>query len=155
MNRDSGRSHASTCAVIAAALAFVLCPSAGTLAQDSAEPSLGTESAGVPAEPAINPPNSHERRRAARVEASQARQREAEARAAAKAAADGEAGPETEIVCKSIKPTGSNVGRRVCGTPEQWAALEEKTTDAAREDMRRVHTSSGVTATAPGPATPP
>ena len=62
---------------------------------------------------------------------------------------------EPTTICKNIKPLGTRMAKRVCGTPEQWAALEKKTTDAASDDMRQVRTIGGVIATAPGPTSTP
>ena len=45
---------------------------------------------------------------------------------------------EARIVCKSYKPTGSRMARRVCGTPEQWAAIGEATSENAEESMRQI-----------------
>jgi hypothetical protein len=70
--------------------------------------------------------------------------------AAAPAASDG---PTT--ICKNIKPLGTRMAKRGCGTPEQWAALEKKTTDAASDDMRQVRSITGVIAPTPGPTSTP
>ena len=36
------------------------------------------------------------------------------------------------------------MARRVCGTPEQWAALDEATTDNAQEGMRQIRDRSTI-----------
>jgi hypothetical protein len=51
---------------------------------------------------------------------------------------------EARIVCKNIKLTGTKISRRICGTPEQWAAQEQKTTDDAQEAMRQVRDRSSI-----------
>jgi hypothetical protein len=69
-------------------------------------------------------------------------------------AAGAEAEGPTQI-CKNIKPLGTRMAKRVCGTPEQWAALEKKTTDAGSDDLRQVRSTGGVIATTPGPTSTP
>jgi hypothetical protein len=80
------------------------------------------------------------------------RRRNAETAAAAAAAtpaaaptADGAATAEPKVICKNIKPIGSRVARRICGTEEQWAASGESTRADAQEGMRQVRDRSGVT----------
>jgi hypothetical protein len=65
------------------------------------------------------------------------------------------ASDEPTTVCKNIKPLGTRMAKRVCATPEQWAALQNKTTDAASEKMRQVRGTGGVIATTPGPSATP
>ena len=71
------------------------------------------------------------------------------------AAAEPTAMVEPEKICKNFKPLGSHMAKRVCGTPEQWAAFEKKTTDAAADDMRNVRSTGAVIATTPGPSSTP
>jgi hypothetical protein len=154
MNRDSRLSHRFVHALLAGAFAWLLWPSAGPLAQDDAAPATNTASA-APAEGA--PQSRRDRRRATKAEAAAA---DAETQTAGAAAStvsggDAEAVVESEIVCKNIKPLGTRMAKRVCGTPAQWAALEKKTTDAASDDMRQVRGQGAVIATTPGPAVGP
>ena len=61
---------------------------------------------------------------------------------------------EARIVCKSYKPTGSRMARRVCGTPEQWAAVGEATSDNAEESMRQIRDRSTIAMPADNPLNP-
>jgi hypothetical protein len=45
---------------------------------------------------------------------------------------------EAKLVCKSMKPLGTRVAKRVCATPEQWAATDRRTTRGAEEGMRQM-----------------
>jgi hypothetical protein len=53
------------------------------------------------------------------------------------------------MVCKNIKLTGTKISKRICGTPEQWAAQEKRTTDDAQEAMRQVRDRSSIVVTQP------
>jgi hypothetical protein len=57
---------------------------------------------------------------------------------------------DIKIVCKNIKVIGTKIARRVCGTPEQWAAQQRKTTDGAQEAMRQVRERSSIVVSQPG-----
>ncbi len=57
---------------------------------------------------------------------------------------------DERIICKDIKLTGTKISRRICGTPEQWAAQDKKTTDDAQEAMRQVRDRSSIVVTQPG-----
>lgn len=57
---------------------------------------------------------------------------------------------DQRMICKNIKLTGTNISRRICGTPEQWAAQDKKTTDDAQEAMRQVRDRSSIVVTQPG-----
>ena len=157
MNRDSRRSRRLARALLAGTFAWFLWPSAGALAQEDGRP----EVAAATAAPADSAPRSRrDRRRAAKVDNAIAQERTetSVAAAAAEPAADvdaAEADDESDIVCKNIKPLGTRMAKRVCGTPAQWAALEKKTTDSASDDMRQVRGQGAVIATTPGPAVGP
>jgi hypothetical protein len=145
MNRVSGRSRGVAQALLAATFAWFLAPSIGAFAQDTAAPAAAAPSA-APAEPGAE--SRRDRRRASRPERAAA----AESTATASAPA---AMVEPEKICKNFKPLGSHMAKRVCGTPEQWAAFEKKTTDAAADDMRNVRSTGAVIATTPGPSSTP
>lgn len=161
MDRESGRKLAQ--ALIVGAFSCILCPSGQPLAQEDAAPAAAASGA-APVEAATQ--SRKERRRAARTDATAAQDETATAAevqtatATAKVdagtdAAETAATEEPAIVCKSIKPLGTRMAKRVCGTPEQWAALEKKTTDAGSDDLRQVRGTGGVIATTPGPAAGP
>ena len=61
---------------------------------------------------------------------------------------------EARLVCKSYKRTGTRMARRVCGTPEQWAALDEATTDNAQEGMRQIRDRSTIAMPSDNPLNP-
>ena len=149
MNRDSGRARGIAKALIVGAFAWFLSPSSGVLAQDVAAPAAAAPSAA----PAEAPSQSRrERRRAAQPEPAAAPEATATATTTTAAPA---ALVEPEKICKNFKPLGSHMAKRVCGTPEQWAAFEKKTTDAASDDMRNVRSTGAVIATTPGPQSTP
>jgi hypothetical protein len=139
MNQHSSDTRNAAYGLITGAFAWLVWPSSGAFAQDNAAPAAPAASAtsAAPAEAASQ--SRRERRRAAQAETAPAAQ----------------ATDEPTTICKNIKPLGTRMAKRVCGTPEQWAALEKKTTDAASDDMRQVRTIGGVIATAPGPTSTP
>ena len=159
MNQRSSRAGSVAYTLIAGTFAWITWPSSGALAQDDAAPAVSATSA-APTEAASQ--SRRERRRAAQAETAAAPAATAAAAApasnapaaapAAPAAAEAD-GPTT--ICKNIKPLGTRMAKRVCGTPEQWAALDKKTTDAASDDLRQVRGTGGVIATTPGPSSAP
>jgi hypothetical protein len=142
MDRESGRKLAQ--ALLVGAFLCILCPSGQPLAQENAAPAAA--SGATPVEAATQ--TRKDRRRAAKTDAT-------DATAKVDSGTDAAATEEPERVCKNIKPLGTRMAKRVCGTPEQWAALEKKTTDAASDDLRHVRSTGGVIATTPGPASTP
>ena len=148
MDRDSRRSRGLVYALLAGAFAWLLWPSAGALAQEAA-----AATSAAPAEAAAQP--RRDRRRAAKADAQAVKAQATVAASAQPDAGAAEAVVEAEIVCKNIKPLGTRMARRICGTPAQWAALEKKTTDAAEDDMRQVGGQGAILSTTPGPAVGP
>jgi hypothetical protein len=62
-------------------------------------------------------------------------------------------GTEAEIICKDIKPIGSRIPRRICGTEAQWGGSSEETAAHAQEQMRQIRDRSTLTGPAPsGPS---
>ena len=149
MNHYSSRARSVAYTLITGTFAWVAWPSTGVLPQDAAAPAASATSA-APAEPAAPP--RRERRRTAQAETATA-PAATPATAAPVAATAATEGPTT--ICKNIKPLGTRMAKRVCGTPEQWAALEKKTTDAASDDMRQVRSIAGVISQTPGPTSTP
>ena len=151
----SSRARGVAYLLIAGTFVWAAWPSGGTLAQDAA----ATAASAPAAEPAA-PPSRRDRRRPAQAEtaavpaAATAPAAPAAAAAPVAPAAGAEAEGPTQI-CKNIKPLGTRMAKRVCGTPEQWAALEKKTTDAGSDDLRQVRSTGGVIATTPGPTSTP
>jgi hypothetical protein len=127
--------------LIAAALQAV--PTTIALAQTEQPQSAAAASSAAPAE---EPLSRRDRRRAAKASpAAQAPPAElpatqGEGAAPAEPAVENE---EPEMVCKTIKPLGTKIGRRVCGTPEQWASSTRRSSDAARDAMNEIATRSG------------
>jgi hypothetical protein len=146
MNRVSGRVRGLAHALIVGASAGFLGLSGGALAQDAAAPAAAAPSA-APAEAASQ--SRRDRRRAPKPEPAAAPE------AATTTAAAPAAMVEPEKICKNFKPLGSHMAKRVCGTPEQWAAFEKKTTDSASDDLRNVRSTGAVIATTPGPGSTP
>ena len=153
MNRDSRR---LVHALLAGAFVWFLWPSASLLAQDAAPAVDTANSASV--ESAAQ--SRRDRRRTAKAETATAEERTEAAVAAAATEPTADSGAddgvdESEVICKNIKPLGTRMAKRVCGTVAQWAALDKKTTDAASDDMRQVRGQSAVITTTPGPAVGP
>jgi hypothetical protein len=145
MNRDSRR---FVHALLAGTFAWFLWSFAGAFAQDAGTTAADASSA---AAAGAAPQSRRDRRRAAKAETAAAE----EGTQSAAAAPAEDSADEVDIVCKNIKPLGTRMAKRVCGTPAQWAAYERKTTDAASEDLRQIRNTGGVIATTPGPATGP
>jgi hypothetical protein len=146
MNRGSGRLRGLAYALIVGAFAWFLGLSGGAAAQDAAAPNVAAPGA-AQAEAANQ--SRRERRRATRPEPAP------ESTATTAAAPAAAATAEPEKICKNFKPLGSHMAKRVCGTPEQWAAFEKKTTDSASDDLRNVRSTGAVIATTPGPQSTP
>jgi hypothetical protein len=109
--------------------------------------------------PAESSRGARERRRNAQsaTDAAEATAAAAPATPETAAAALGEPPAETveaRIVCKNYKPTGSRMARRVCGTPEQWAAVGEATSDSAEENMRQIRERSAIASPIDNPLNP-
>jgi len=139
MNQYSSGARNAAYGLITGAFVWLVWASSGAFAQDNPAPAAPAASASsaAPAEAASQ--SRRERRRAAQAETAPAAQ----------------ATDEPTTICKNIKPLGTRMAKRVCGTPEQWAALEKKTTDAASDDMRQVRTTAGVISQTPGPTSTP
>jgi hypothetical protein len=153
MSRLSGLVRAAARALLTAAFAIALGTSVGALAQDSS-PAANDATAAELATPAEQPRRNRDRRRnadaaveaAAPVTAATA----ATATEAVAATAQQAETVEARMVCKNIKLTGTKISKRICGTPEQWAATNEKTSDDASETMRQVRQQTGIVVTQPG-----
>jgi hypothetical protein len=147
MNRYWGFAGAAVRSMLAGAFAVSLGIATATLAQDATPRDDTTVTrAAEAATPAEQPRRSRERRRAAQTP-DEARPSETAAIADTTAAAlapEPDETVETRIVCKNIKALGTKISRRVCGTPEQWAAQARKTTDDAQETMRQVRDRSAI-----------
>jgi hypothetical protein len=157
MDRDSGVARITCTLLTGAALLFgagtAVYAQRATPADDAAVTSATT--------PADQPRRARERRRAAepaevtRSEPAAAALPPTDAAAATLAAQTAET-VEARIVCKNVKLTGTKISRRICGTPEQWAAQSEKTTDDAQEALRQVRDRSSIVVSQPdNPLGPP
>jgi hypothetical protein len=106
-----------------------------------ATPNLAAQSATTSADAAAataSPSDQPRRGRDRRRNSEQRPASDAAAQTASSAAiADTDETVEATVVCKNIKLTGTKVARRICGTPEQWAAMQKRTNDAAEETMRQ------------------
>lgn len=49
---------------------------------------------------------------------------------------------DDEIECRTVLRLGSNVPRRLCGTPEQWEQYERTTRSEVQEWFRRMSTNA-------------
>jgi hypothetical protein len=151
MNRPFGLVRAAARALLTTAFAVALGTSVGALAQDSGPAANDANAAEAAATPAEQPRRDRDRRRntdgavEAAVPATAATATEAVAATAQQAETI-----EARMVCKNIKLTGTKISKRICGTPEQWAATNEKTSNDASETMRQVRQQGGVVVTQPG-----
>lgn len=100
-------------------------------------PSPGASTA-TPAAAAEQPRKKRDRRRAAEAA-------EAAAPAASVAAVRQAANSEDEIICKDIKPLGSRIPRRICGTEAQWGGSSEQTAAHAQEQLRQIRDRAALT----------
>ena len=116
-------------ALFAVGLALAL--GAGAHAEDADIVSTGADQA---AEPADQPRRRRDRRR-----------QNTDAAAPAAAATDKPETAEPKLICRSVKLVGSRVARRVCGTAEEWAAANEKSSGDAEEGMRQMRGGGGIT----------
>lgn len=150
MNRLSGLVRATARALLTTALAVAVGTSAGALAQDS-RPAATEATAADTATPAEQPRRNRDRRRnsGGAVEAA-APAAAATATEAVAATAQQAETVEARMVCKNVRLTGTKISKRICGTPEQWAATNEKTSDSASETMRQVRQQTGIVVTQPG-----
>lgn len=144
MKLESSRSPATARAVLLGTVAAIF--AAGAFGQDAAQPALGVPSVDTAADTREQRRTTRDRRRAGRTETPSVEQ--------PAVASPGTAGPladtvDAKLICRTIKPTGTRVGRRICGTPEQWAASEKASTDAAQEGMRQVRDRSSVVVSQP------
>lgn len=120
------------------------------VASSASAQSRSTESAARSAEPSAAPAEQPRRRDRRRNDdaAAPAAAPATDASASATAAAN-----EPKLICKNIKPIGSRVARRICGTEEQWAADNARTSADADESMRQMRGRSGITGgSSSGPA---
>lgn len=127
MHSFSTRSRNLALAVVTAAL--VLSTAAPAQEQQEAE-------AASTAEPADQPRRARDRRRA---------EPPAELPVTQVQATQGTAVTEpveAKLVCKTEKLTGTKIGRRVCATPEQWAARSRRTQEAAQETIQDIRDQS-------------
>jgi hypothetical protein len=131
-------------ALVAAGLAIGLGASAGASAQ---EPGTSADAPAVieqSAAPSDQPTRRRDRRRNAETAA--------EAPAETAAATDLTETVEAKITCKNIKPIGSRVARRVCGTEEQWAAAGQRSSEETEEGLRQFRSRAGIGGAGSGPA---
>jgi hypothetical protein len=148
MKLATRRSHSVSRALALAAFASILCVAA--LGQDGAPPTPGARSVDAAADAAPSRRATRDRRRSDRTSTPAEERATVTAASAAPAVAEPVAETvEAKLVCRTIKPTGTRVGRRICGTPEQWAASEKASTDAAQEGMRQVRDRSSVVVSQP------
>ena len=147
MNRYSGFVGTAARALLTCAFALTLGAAGAALGQDTLPAANAPVATGAEAV-ADQPRRARDRRRSQDV-APATRAPEPAALAATDGSTAALAAPQAEtiearIVCKNVKLTGTKISRRICGTPEQWAAQQQKTTDDAQEAMRQVRDRSSV-----------
>jgi hypothetical protein len=127
--------HGASRILLAAGVALMLGVGTGARAQESN---------------AVNAPPAAEQGAAGAEQSRRRERRRASENAAPPAAATAAAAAtaetaEPKLICKNIKPIGSRVARRICGTEEQWAADNARTSADAEESMRQMRSRSGLT----------
>ena len=140
MHRDSGTARFVARAPFTSVFVVTLGAGAAALAQDATPRDDAAVASGTDAATAADQPRRGRERRRAAEAADETRAQVAAAtpatlptyNAATASAAQAET-IEATLVCKNRKVTGTKISRRICGTPEQWAAQEKKTTDDAQE----------------------
>ena len=155
MNRDPGVARAVTRALLTAAFVLTLGASAAALAQAPAPADEATVTSAADAAPGADQPRrARDRRRSAqRADETRAPEAAVAATLPTHTATTTSAQPaeivEATMICKNIKLTGTKISKRICGTPEQWAAQEQKTTNDAQEAMRQVRDRSSIVVSQP------
>jgi hypothetical protein len=161
MRRDSGTARFVVRALSTSVFVVTLGAGAAALAQDATPRDTAAAESGTDAATAADQPRRGRDRRRAAEAADETRVAEPAAapatlptfNAATASAAQAET-VEATLVCKNRKVTGTKISRRVCGTPEQWAAQEKKTSDDAQEAMRQVRERTSIVVTQPGQQAP-
>lgn len=150
MDRDSALAHVIAGLVLTGAAVIAIGSSAGALAQaaDSAASAVSAE-AGTAA-----PVQARRRGRDGRRDAEPAPPEPAAAPESlpthtAAVAVQPDETVEAKLICKNIKATGTRVSRRICGTPEQWASVSQRTTDDAQETMRQIRDRTSIVVSQP------
>jgi hypothetical protein len=162
MHRDSGTARFVTRALLTGVFVVTLGAGTAALAQDATPLDDAAVASGTDAATAADQPRRGRERRRAVEGADETRAQVAAAAPATlptfNAATTSVAQPtetnEATLVCKNRKVTGTKISRRICGTPEQWAAQQSKTTDAAQEAMRQVRERSSIVVTQPSQSAP-
>ena len=160
MHRDSGPARFVAQALLTSVFVVTLGAGAAALAQD-ATPRDDAVASGTDAATAAEQPRRGRERRRATEAADETRAQVAAGtpatlptfNAATASVAQAET-VEATLVCKNRKVTGTKISRRICGTPEQWAAQEKKTSDDAQEAMRQVRERTSIVVTQPGQQAP-
>jgi regulator of extracellular matrix RemA (YlzA/DUF370 family) len=147
MNRYSGFVGTAARALLTGTFVLTLGAAEAALGQDALPASDAP--VGTGAETAADQPRRGRDRRRSQEVAAATRAPEPAAVAATDSTTAVLAAPQAEtiearIVCKNVKLTGTKISRRICGTPEQWAAQQQKTNDDAQEAMRQVRDRSSV-----------
>jgi hypothetical protein len=148
MNRPSSLPSVVARALFAAVAALTLGTAVNISAQSAA---TSADEAAATSAPSDQPRRGRDRRR----NAEQRPAADARPAATSAASADTDDSAEGTVVCKNIKLTGTKVARRICGTPEQWAAMQKRTSDAAEETMRQARDRQTTITQQPTPALSP
>jgi hypothetical protein len=154
MDRDSSLAHTAARTLFAAVLAIALGYAASAPAQS---PAAGADDASAGAAPAADQPRRARDRRRAAESGDETRAPEAAAvpetlpthTVTTTSTAQVIDDVEARMVCKNIKLTGTKIARRICGTQEQWASMEKRTSDNAQEGMRQMRDRSTVVTSQP------
>jgi hypothetical protein len=162
MHRDSGTARFVARALLTSVFVVTLGAGAAALAQDATPLDEAAVASGTDAATAADQPRRGRERRRATEAADETRAQVAAAapatlptfNAATASVAQSSETIEATLVCKNRKVTGTKISRRICGTPEQWAAQEKRTTDGAQEAMRQVRERSSIVVTQPSQQAP-
>jgi hypothetical protein len=152
MHRDTGLAQTATRTLFAAVLVIALGYAANAPAQN---PDGGADAVPVTEAPADQTRRARDRRRAVAGDETRAPEATAvpETLPTHTVATTSQPQPveevEARMVCKNIKLTGTKIARRICGTQEQWASMEKRTSENAQEGMRQIRDRSTVVTSQP------
>lgn len=141
MTRDAIRFVRGPRAPLMSICAFLIGISAGALAH-GAEPAAAHDAEVTAA--AAEAPTRRERARKRRDERADRAAVTTEAVAGSPLEVAAETAAQPEPVCRTMKVLGSRVAKRVCGTPEEWAASTSRGIRDSKETMRQIREQSAI-----------
>jgi phage/plasmid primase-like uncharacterized protein len=106
-------------------------------AEDAAEGDSASAAATQPEDATKGERRRERRRRNAEAEAAEAAETAAAQVESTEAAAAASSTGTPALECRSIRPTGTRMPRRICDTAEAWASIDDRSEEAVNEMQRR------------------